>query len=163
MYRELLEKALEQGFPLLADGTLIQDLDEDRPGLRAVRELSVLTPLLEAGFLKEELRSLASLFHPLLSRKPPSACLATRFLTGETITLSKLNKIVRTEALLSALGFKIFRVRLRAGELILELCRKEWDLFWEEKETIERELKALGFERILWALSGYQRLKRRSP
>jgi uncharacterized protein len=112
VYNRFLEIAESKGFHLLADGTNSDDLKDSRPGLRAIHELGVKTPLVETGFTKEEVRALSQRYGLTIWNRPSSSCLATRIPAGLEITLERLAKIVALEAILVNLGFDGCRVRL---------------------------------------------------
>ena len=162
MYGELLKICMRKGYHL-ADGTLAEDLLEDRPGLKAVFEYGVKTPWLEGSFSKGEIRELARLFKLKIAPKEPSACLVTRFYPGEPITLNGLTKVRKVEGLLKALGFRNPRLRIRANGAYLEVKREESPLVIREREIILSFLKDLGFERVYLDLRPYQRLKKPRP
>ena len=112
VYRQFLEEAEEWGSHTLADGTNSDDLKDRRPGLRAIHELGVKTPLVEAGFAKEEVRRLSRMLGLETWNKPSSSCLATRIPSGMEITERRIQQINRLEEFLHSLGFDGCRVRL---------------------------------------------------
>lgn len=108
----LKEQAAADGFTLLLDGTNASDEASDRPGMVALRELSVRSPLRECGLTKPEIRELSRRAGLFTWDKPAYACLATRVPTGEQITPEKLQKVEKAEDFLRGMGFRDFRVRL---------------------------------------------------
>lgn len=115
IFTAIAEAAAADGFPILLDGTNASDEEGDRPGMRALRELSVRSPLRECGLSKEEIRRLSREAGLFTWEKPAYACLATRIPTGEEITQKKLKTTEEAEDFLFSLGFTDFRVR-RLGE-----------------------------------------------
>lgn len=100
------------GFSTLVDGTNIDDLKSDRAGLRALRELGVRTPLVDAGFDKTDVRNCSCYLELFSWNQPSSSCLATRIPTGMTITKERLAQIDRWEEEVENLGFQGCRVRM---------------------------------------------------
>ena len=126
---------------MLIDGTNASDDAADRPGMAALRELSVRSPLRECGITKDEVRALSREAGLFTWNKPAYACLATRIPTGETITPEKLQKTERAEAFLESLGFRDFRVRLMDGSAKLQLREEQFPLLLEKRKTINDKLK----------------------
>ena len=108
---KLRELSRGDGFNVLCDGTNANDDENDRPGMRALRELGVISPLRDCGLTKAEIRRLSKQAGLTTYDKPSYACLATRIPTGTTITRELLEKIERAEGALSDMGFSDFRVR----------------------------------------------------
>lgn len=121
IFGNLKRAAAEDGFSLILDGTNASDDAGDRPGMRALREMDVRSPLRECGLTKTEIRRLSHEAGLFTWDKPAYACLATRVPTGEPITAEKLRAVERSEAFLFALGFTDLRVRLRDGGALLQL------------------------------------------
>ncbi|MDE7198336.1 MAG: ATP-dependent sacrificial sulfur transferase LarE, partial [Lachnospiraceae bacterium] len=115
IFHTIAEAAREDGYTVLLDGTNASDEEGDRPGMRALRELSVRSPLRECGLTKEKIRGLSKEAGLFTWSKPAYACLATRIPTGEPITKEKLSATEAAENYLFSLGFTDFRVR-RLGE-----------------------------------------------
>lgn len=133
--------AAEDGFTVLLDGTNASDKEGDRPGMRALRELAVQSPLRICGLTKEEIRRRSKEAGLFTWEKPAYACLATRIPAGEEITREKLVKTERAEAYLFSLGFTDFRVRLLKGAAKLELPREQLGALLAHREEIVKELK----------------------
>lgn len=121
LFGTLTQRARADGYCLLLDGTNASDDAGDRPGMRALRELEVRSPLRECGLTKAEIRARSKAAGLFTWDKPAYACLATRVPTGEPITAEKLRAVERSEAFLFALGFTDLRVRLRDGGALLQL------------------------------------------
>ena len=121
LFTRLLEAANADGFPLVLDGCNASDDASDRPGMKALRELGVRSPLRECGITKTDIRRLAREANLPVWDKPSYACLATRVPTGTAITQPDLIRIARGENLLASLGFFDFRLRLRDKNALLQV------------------------------------------
>ena len=143
IFTAVAQAARRDGFPVLLDGTNASDSAGDRPGMRALRELAVRSPLRECGLTKARVRELSREAGLFTWDKPAYACLATRIPTGEEITEEKLAAVEQAEDFLSGLGFAGFRVRTRQGEARLELRREQWPLLWERRGEVLAALKPL--------------------
>ena len=141
LFRQILRAAENDGFPVLLDGTNASDDAGDRPGMRALRELSVRSPLRECGLTKAEIRRLSRGAGLFTWDKPAYACLATRIRTGEEITLQKLKQTEKAEGFLFGLGFRDFRVRMVDNTAKLELREADLPLLLENREKIVTELR----------------------
>lgn len=157
---------------VLADGTNLDDLDDYRPGYRAIQELGVVSPLKEAGLTKAEIRqALADLGIPGVCEKagePAFACLMTRIPCGEEITEEKLRMIYDAEEYLKGRGFT--QVRVRCHEIAdgflarIELEPEEIKRFFgaengAEPAAMETTLKDIGFRFVTLDLGGYEKGK----
>lgn len=125
IYQTFLEKLAELDFNILMDGTNLDDLSDFRPGLKALHELNVRTPLADAGFTKNEVRQLSKILGLPNWDKHSSSCLATRVATGQQIDDGKLEVIKNCENYLKILGFRGCRVRLSADSAIIELQEED--------------------------------------
>lgn len=105
------DTAAREGFPWIADGTIVDDLSGHRPGLKAATEHGVRHPLVEAGFVKRDVRALALHLGMPVWDKPSFACLGSRFAVGTRVTLERVGRVGRIESRLRALGLRQFRVR----------------------------------------------------
>lgn len=117
----LKSKALQDGFLLLLDGTNASDDVNDRPGMQALQELSVRSPLRECGLTKDEIRRRSRKAGLFTWNKPSYACLATRIPMGEPVTAELLSRVEHAENELFALGFSDFRVRVFHGAARVQL------------------------------------------
>ena len=120
LFTRLLDAAREEGYPLVMDGTNASDPEGDRPGMRALRELGVRSPLREAGLRKCDVRRLSAQAGLFTADKPSYACLATRIPSGTAIEPAMLETVERAEGLLAGLGYRNFRVRLRPCGALLQ-------------------------------------------
>jgi len=139
--------AAAEGIGSMAYGAIIDDLGDDRPGMRAAEDLGILAPLLDAGINKEDVRTLAAALGLPVFDKPASPCLASRIPTGTEVTAERLGEIEAAERGLRRLGFRSFRVR-HHGELArLEVARAEQPRL-EDPDTLARvteAVRAAGF------------------
>lgn len=160
--RALLERltaaARERGFDLVADGGNLDDLDDFRPGARAVRELGIVSPLKEAGLTKTDIRRLSAENGLPTWDKPAFACLASRVPYGQALTRETLARVERAEDFLLALGFREVRVRCHDQVARLEVGADERSRFFDLNlmDRVHRELTALGFAFVALDLAGYQ-------
>lgn len=138
----ILERAKEDGISLLIDGTNASDDASDRPGMKALDELKVLSPLRECGLTKADVRRLSKEAGLPTWDKPSYACLATRIPEGRTITAGDLSRIEKAEDEMFALGFKDFRVRLRDNDTaLLQLTGSDIEKLIHNRQTVLDKLK----------------------
>lgn len=143
IFTAICEAARQDGYEVLIDGTNASDDAADRPGIRALEELSVRSPLRECGITKKEVRELSRKANLFTWDKPAYACLATRIPSGEVITAEKLRKTEQAEAFLETLGFRDFRVRLMGESAKLQLREEQFPLLLEKRTVIFEGLKPL--------------------
>ena len=141
LFSLLREAAWRDGYDLLLDGTNASDDAGDRPGMRALRELEVRSPLRECGLTKDEVRRLSREAGLFTWEKPAYACLATRIPTGTRITAGDLARVERAEDALSRLGFADFRVRLREDGARIQVTEAQMALARAKWEEILEQLK----------------------
>ena len=141
IFGAIAQAAMEDGYHILLDGTNASDEESDRPGMRALKELSVLSPLRECGLTKTQIRSLSKEAGLFTWDKPAYACLATRIASGEIITAEKLSRTESAEKFLSSLGFVDFRIRSRENAAKIQLTAMDWPRMTEMRETVFKELK----------------------
>ena len=153
LFRTLKERAIADGYPVLLDGTNASDEAGDRPGMRALTELSVRSPLRECGLTKAEIRARSREAGLFTWDKPAYACLATRVPAGEAITADLLARVEGAEDALFRLGYTDFRVRVFHGAARLQLPRGQMERAVREAETIQAALKPY-FTPILLDLEG---------
>ncbi len=146
------------GYPLVADGTNTDDLQEYRPGLKAIQELGILSPLAQAGLSKNDVRSLAAVLCPEFACKPAMACLATRILHGVPITVPALKRIDQAEQQLREKGFPEVRVRDHNGLARIEIDQKrlEAGLDFGNIQVIRAIIHSAGFKFATLDLDGYR-------
>ena len=140
LFECLAQEAGRQGFSLLLDGTNASDDAGDRPGMRALAELSVRSPLRECGLRKEEIRRLSHKAGLFTWNKPAYACLATRIPTGCPLEAGLLARVEEGEARLWAIGFQDFRLRVYGTAARLQLREEQFDLAVKKQAEIRRQL-----------------------
>lgn len=143
IFTAIVDAAHADGYTLLIDGTNASDDDADRPGIRALRELAVRSPLRECGLTKAQVREKSREAKLFTWDKPAYACLATRIPTGEAITAEKLSKTEQAEGFLESLGFRDFRVRLMGESAKLQLRAEQLPMFVEKRTELLAGLKPL--------------------
>lgn len=153
IFSAIKEEAQKDGFSLLLDGTNASDREENRPGMRVLKELSVHSPLKECNLTKEDIRRLSKEAGLFTWKKPAYACLATRISSGEEITKEKLTKTEAAEDFLFSLGFTDFRIRMLDDAAKLELSLHELQKAVEDRKIIIKELKKY-YSSILLDLEG---------
>lgn len=140
IYQIFLDKLAELNFDVLMDGTNMDDLSDFRPGLKALDELLIKTPLAKAGLTKKEIRQLSRELHLPNWNKHSSSCLATRIAADQPISQEKLDLIRRCENVLHNFGFMGCRVRISNDSATIELLEEDVARFVQEK-TMQRILE----------------------
>ena len=153
LFGTLRDQAARDGYPVLMDGTNASDDAGDRPGMRAIRELSVRSPLRECGITKAEVRRRSKEAGLFTWDKPAYACLATRIPTGEEITAGLLQKVEQAEDRLFSLGFTDFRVRVFHNAARLQLPEDQMAEALARRREIQTELKPY-FSEVFLDLQG---------
>ena len=159
---ELFEKiwtiAKEQRLAAVAEGSNLDDNGDYRPGLMAVKELGVKSPLREAGFSKAKIRILSKELGLSTWDKQSFACLSSRFVYGETISEEKLAMVDKAEQLLLDLGFHQVRVRIHGKIARIEVLPDEFTLLLREdvRQKVYQTCKELGFTYVTLDLGGYR-------
>ncbi len=141
LFGAIAEAARKDGYTLLLDGTNASDDEGGRPGMRALRELSVRSPLRECGLTKEEIRRRSREAGLFTWDKPAYACLATRVPSGIPLTAERLQNTEAAETFLSSLGFTDFRVRLLNGCARVQILAPQMPLALKHRRKIVEELK----------------------
>lgn len=141
IFSAIRKAAAADGFTLLMDGTNASDPEAERPGMRALRELEIRSPLRECGLTKPEIRRLSKEAGLFTYDKPAYACLATRIPTGTVITAEKLEKTERAEEYLKSLGFSDFRIRMMDGCARIQLREAQLPLLTVHRKEILAQLK----------------------
>ncbi|MCR5671626.1 MAG: ATP-dependent sacrificial sulfur transferase LarE [Butyrivibrio sp.] len=158
LFTTLLETAKKEGLSCVCEGSNLDDKSDYRPGMKAVAELGVKSPLEDVGFTKAEIRALSEHFHLPTYNKPSFACLASRIPYGEKITDEKLTKIADGEQLLMELGFKQFRVRCHGNIARIELLPTDFERFMSDdiREKVYEHFKHTGFSYVTLDIRGYR-------
>ena len=159
LFGRMIEAARENGFEKIAEGSNLDDLADYRPGLAAIKELGVLSPLRAAMLTKSEIREISERLGLPTWNKPSMACLATRFVYGETISDEKLLRVERAEELLREMGFMQYRVRIHGEDGLLariEVMDSEFGKLLENREAVTEKLMEYGFKYVSMDLRGYR-------
>jgi uncharacterized protein len=159
--KELFQKikgiALSMGYEAVFDGSNKDDeLHDYRPGLRAISELGIISPLREAGLTKEDIRKYSAQYSLSTASKPSLACLASRFPYGDSITAEKLGIVGRAESSLRKLGFSQIRVRIHGQCARIEFIPDEMETAWKMRSEITRICRDAGFIFTSIDTSGYR-------
>lgn len=143
LFQRIWKQAREDGYTLLLDGTNASDEAGDRPGMKALRELAVRSPLRECMLTKADVRERSKEAGLFTWNKPAYACLATRIPAGTAITAEMLRVTEDAEDTLAALGFSDFRVRLYHGAARIQVTEAEMEKAFRERERIVPALKGM--------------------
>ena len=157
LFSKLISVSADNGFTNIAEGSNLDDMGDYRPGLKALSELNVLSPLREAGLTKSDIRELSRELGLPTWDKPSFACLATRFVYGDKITVEKLRMIDKAEQKLLDLGFTQFRVRIHGDIARIEIKPEEFGKMIKAEvcSEINGFLQELGFRYVAMDLGGY--------
>lgn len=157
---ELFQKikfiSVEEGFEVVFDGTNADELNDFRPGLKAKKELGVISPLADTGFTKNDIRFYSRKFNLPTATKQSYACLASRFPYGEKITKEKLDRVGLAEYEVRKLGFNQFRIRSHEDLARLEFLEQEIEEAWKNRSKIQVICKTAGFNYVTIDLIGYR-------
>ena len=156
LFRTLMAFAKEKGVEVLAEGTNEDDLHVYRPGIQAVRELGIRSPLAEAGLTKEEVRRLAAACGISAASRPSTPCMATRLPYGVRLDYEILKKIEAGEEILRRMIGGNVRLRLHGQVVRIETDPERFSLALEKREEVVRQLKELGFVYITLDLEGFR-------
>ncbi len=158
IFKRIKSESEKEGISIVFDGSNTDDMDDYRPGMRALRELGIKSPLKEAGLDKESIRQISKHLKLKTWDHPSYACLASRFPYNSPITEEKLNMVEAGEDFLHTLGFR--QIRLRHHDEIgrIEISRDEIDLMMdtETMDKVSMKLKELGFIYVCLELEGYK-------
>jgi len=155
MYSLFQQKLAQCSLSILMDGTNADDLGDTRPGLKALAELKVVTPLADVGLRKQEIRSLSRHLGLPNWNRPSASCLATRIPTGRAITQALLDRVAQCEGVLHYSGFSGCRARLAGDNVLIELAAGDTARFVDAtvRESVVNRIAALGVDRVLLDLS----------
>jgi uncharacterized protein len=158
LFMKIKKLADENGISEVAEGSNLDDDGDYRPGLQAVKELGIKSPLRHIGFTKQEIRGLSEYFSLPTWNKQSFACLASRFPYGETINEKKLQMVDKAEQLLLDMGFTQLRVRIHKDVARIELHPDEFDKLLEEenRNTIYKKFREFGFSYVALDILGYR-------
>ena len=158
LFQKVKEIAKQHGISHVADGSNLDDLGDYRPGLKAVEELAVISPLRDAGMGKEDIRVLSKEIGLPTWNKQSFACLASRFPYGQKITRETLSMVDQAEQYLLDLGFRQVRVRHHENLARIEVGSEERSRFFQEEilDRVSKQLKAIGYQYVTLDMSGYR-------
>lgn len=158
LFIKLKEVAKANNVKHVVEGSNVDDIGDYRPGLQAVAELGIKSPLRENGFTKEEIRQLSREMGLKTWNKPSYACLSSRFPYGEKITKEKLEMVDKAEQFLIDSGFSQTRVRHHGDLARIEICEDEFARFMDKefRNILYNTFKELGFTYTALDLKGYR-------
>lgn len=158
IFSKIKEIALRYGMKAVVDGSNVDDLTDYRPGLQALKELEIISPLREAGLTKNEIRKLSKDMGLPTWDKPAFACLASRIPYGQEITKEKLRMVENAEISLMDMGFRQVRVRHHGEIARIEVAREERSRLFDTEmmDTISEKVKEAGFRYVTLDLQGYR-------
>lgn len=145
-----------EGFPILAEGSNVDDTGDYRPGMAAIRELGIESPLLDADLTKDNIRFLSYRLRLPTWNRPSAACLASRICYGEPVTAEKLTLVEQAETFLAGLGLGQLRVRLHGTLARIEVLPEQFSLVLEHHQEITSTLQKLGCSYVTLDLTGYR-------
>jgi uncharacterized protein len=156
--KRLKEIAAEHSLRFVADGTNADDTGDYRPGAKALAELQIRSPLMEASLTKKEIQRLSRDMDIPTWNKPARPCLATRFPYGTPITRENLSRIARAEEILAGMGFTQYRVRFHGDIARIEVPKNDIPALLEDDTAVKvaSGFKALGFLYVTVDLEGYR-------
>lgn len=156
IFSAFLEMAEKEKLAWVAEGSNLDDMGDYRPGARAIEELGIRSPLKDAGLYKEEIRELSKYFGLNTWKKPSYACLASRFVYGETITREKLIMVDLAEQLLLDQGIRQMRVRMHGMMARIEVEPSEMEKLFQMRELVADRLSEIGFSYVTMDFRGYR-------
>lgn len=161
LFEQFIKIANEQGIRYVAEGSNMDDIRDYRPGLKAVEELGVISPLRYAALSKAEIRLLSRELGLDTWSKPSCACLASRFPYGDRITEEKLEMVGRAEQIMRNMGFKQMRVRFHGNKkegsvARIEVLPEEFEYIMKERVRLVREFRNIGFTYVSMDMIGYR-------
>ncbi|MGC9975294.1 MAG: ATP-dependent sacrificial sulfur transferase LarE [Syntrophales bacterium] len=158
LFMKLTGLLKRHGLNFIIDGSTCDDERDFRPGMRAIAEFGVRSPLKEAGFTKEDIKKLSKEMNLPTWDKPPLPCLSTRFPYGTKITKEKVLRVGRAEEFLAGFGIRQLRVRDHGNMARIEVLRADMSIFLDEKisNLIIEKFKALGYAYVALDIQGYR-------
>ena len=158
IFEKIIDIANSNGITTVAEGSNLDDNGDYRPGLQAIAELGIKSPLRDIGFTKKEIRDLSEYFNIPTWNKPSFACLSSRIPYGEIITAEKLKMVEKAEQCLFDLGFSQLRVRVHRDVARIELIPEDISRFMNEKlrKNVYDKFKEFGFSYVALDLLGYR-------
>lgn len=156
LFKLISHIAKEQGYDVVFDGSNADDLSDYRPGRKAIEEQGIISPLLDAGMTKDEIRKCSKEYGLPTADKPAYACLASRFPYGETITNEKLDRVGKAEFEMRKFNFSQLRIRSHGDLARVELAPSDLENGWKNRNEILSICKDAGFTFVSLDLEGYR-------
>lgn len=156
IFEKLQKYAEKLGVKQVVEGTNEEDLHVYRPGIRAIRELGISSPLADSGFTKEEVRKLAKELGVSVSNRPSTPCMATRFPYGTILNYDSIHKVEEAEKWIRDLGFYNVRIRVHKDIARIEVDKNEMMMLLEKKDEVVEKLKEFGYDYITLDLEGFR-------
>lgn len=156
LFLKMQEKAATLGIHTILEGTNEDDLHVYRPGLKAIRELGIISPLADAGFTKADVRRLAGEYGLSVSDRPATPCLATRFPYGTKLSYEGLHQVEQGEEYLRSFGFYNVRLRIHGDIARIEVDPQDFSLLLQHREEIISCIKKLGYPYVTLDLEGFR-------
>ncbi|MFZ7120493.1 MAG: ATP-dependent sacrificial sulfur transferase LarE [Eubacteriaceae bacterium] len=158
IFQKIIEYCINNNIDYVLDGSNIDDTKDYRPGLKALKELNVLSPLMELKFTKNEIRDLSKRLNLKTWNKPAYACILSRIQYGQEVTVQDLRMIENSECYLIKQGFHSVRVRMHGKVARIEIPSNEMEKILDVNRLrqINQELKKIGFSYVTLDLEGYR-------
>lgn len=157
LFSKVKEVANQNEINFVLDGSNADDINDYRPGMQALKELGVISPLIDVSLTKKEIRKLSKDISLDTWDKSSFACLASRFPYGTKITKSKLKQVEKAEEIIKSFGVKQFRVRYHDKIARIEVLKNDFEKILEHSDEITREFKKLGFNYVTLDIEGYRK------
>ena len=155
IFTQIKNAAMENGYDVILDGSNLDDMKDYRPGIKALGELGVFSPLKESGLTKQDIRDISVYYGLPTATKPAMACLATRIPSNTAITPEALAAIEAGEEYLKSLGLTQYRLRLLGDTAKIECDPKDFNAIIQNRLTLVDTLKNLGIKTVTLDLAGY--------
>jgi uncharacterized protein len=156
IFSKIKDIAIQENIPYVLDASNFDDLNDYRPGMKALERIGVVSPLIDVKLGKDEIRDLSKQMDLETWDKPAFACLASRIPYRVEITRSKLNQVENAELFLSSLGLKQFRVRHHDEVARIEVLKNDFQNLLKHSDEIINKFKKLGFKYITLDIEGYR-------
>ncbi len=156
LFTKIRKFSVAEGIPRILEGTNEDDMHVYRPGIRALRELGIISPLADAGFTKAQVRRLAGEYGLAAAKKPASPCMATRFPYGARLSYEAMDRAAEGEAYLRARGFYNVRLRVHGDIARLEVDAEDFLRILAFREDVTARMKELGYRYVALDLEGFR-------
>jgi len=156
LFSKLKKVAETEKLNYVLDGSNVDDDNDYRPGIKALNELGIVSPLKDVGLTKKEIRELSQEMNLGTWDKPEFACLASRFPYGTEITKSKLEMVEKAESFIQDFGVRQFRVRFHNEIARIEVSKNDFQIIFDHSDEIVKKFKELGFKYVTLDIEGYR-------